>query len=497
MLRSAAWVAGSRSPNNSTQSMNVSTNRAVNAIRSLRDGARRLLIEPQAELTRWQRAVRFALDLTRHCAGELRYDKAGQLAAALTYHTLFSLLPVTALMLVALNMFVGPEERDRFKETAVDGIVELLRGGATMETSPGSLTPEEQEFEMVRDRLNLEFQRVLTNLESINFGSIGLVGVLLLVYAATGLLSTIEGSFNQILGGGSGRPWYLRLPLYYTVITLGPVVILAGMWGQREFLDMVQNGGWTDWITGPAVVLTPIVSTWLVLYLLYVLLPTVSVNKGAALVGSFVSALLLVASRELFQVYVSQAVARTLYGALALLPLFLLLIFITWVVVLFGLELAYTLHSMDGRRFKRDQYKRLEGRLFDPALSVPLVERISVVFSGGGLCDAEVLSHQFKLPPLVVHELLRRLVVAGILRRARDGKSSERREGYLLAKPPDRIALVDIMRAVTEGRDLAPGVDRTGPAWRWVADTRRKAVQMVRSDTLQDLLDQEPETPTP
>ena len=56
----------------------------------------RIITQPRSELTRWQRAARFTYDLGRTGAQQLRRDRASQMAAALAYRTLFSLLPILA-----------------------------------------------------------------------------------------------------------------------------------------------------------------------------------------------------------------------------------------------------------------------------------------------------------------------------------------------------------------------------------------------------------------
>ena len=68
----------------------------------------RLMTQPITELTRKQKRLRYWVDLTHHCTNELRFDKAGQMAAALTYHTLFSLMPMVVVMLVVMASFVSP-----------------------------------------------------------------------------------------------------------------------------------------------------------------------------------------------------------------------------------------------------------------------------------------------------------------------------------------------------------------------------------------------------
>jgi len=202
---------------------------------------KRLLTTPVDELNRWQRAIRYALDLAYHCAGELRYDKAGQMAAALTYHTLFSMLPMAVLVLIGLNTFVNDQQRQEFKDTVVNWAVEGLQGN--VEPAPSETGQErQQEMLAVRDRLDVELERGLQFLENVDYKSIGFVGILLFIYAATGLLGTVENSFNNIYGSSSGRPWYVRLPLYYTVVSLGPLVVLAGQWVQSTVIGLIQTG---------------------------------------------------------------------------------------------------------------------------------------------------------------------------------------------------------------------------------------------------------------
>ena len=59
---------------------------------------------------------------------------------------------------------------------------------------------------------------------SINIGSIGVVGMLLLIWAAVGLIVTVEKTFNVIFRAPEGRPWHVRIPIYWAIITLGPVL---------------------------------------------------------------------------------------------------------------------------------------------------------------------------------------------------------------------------------------------------------------------------------
>ena len=74
------------------------------------ESLKRVITQPQEELTRWQMTVRFAYDLGRYGAAQLRRDRAPQMAAALSFRTLFGLLPVMVVGAVMLRAFRGRDE---------------------------------------------------------------------------------------------------------------------------------------------------------------------------------------------------------------------------------------------------------------------------------------------------------------------------------------------------------------------------------------------------
>lgn len=456
--------------------------------------AKRWVAAPAEEMTRVQRWGRYLLELTLHCSRELRADKAGQMAAALTYHTLFSILPALALMLVAMRIFVTDAQLDEFKNATVDYLMQWLEDaapqndpsltidqGTTADGADASITvrlqsdPETQQavtdageqakaggdgqsantappnFEETAQALRKNIQAWLIQLQSISFRSIGIVGVLLFIYAATGLLATIERSFNQIYGAPSNRPWYVRLPMYYTVITLGPLVIVLGQYIQSQYLGAVIPGGddgesatgWMNMLNAAMAGLTPVIATWAVLLVMYVLMPNTRVGFRAALIGSFVAAIGWVTTVELFGLYAKGAGAKNLYGALALLPLFLLWLWLTWLIILFGLELTYTLHMMKGKRFKTREERLLgEGTVIDPRWLIPMMGMIGERFEKGKPATVGELAKRMRLPIRVVSELGEELHKADLLHRVdREGQEAT----FVLAQSPDHIALSHIL----------------------------------------------------
>jgi membrane protein len=220
----------------------------------LRQSLRRLITSPIDEMDRGRRAMRYAVDLVRYSSHQLHKDRASQTAAALTYHTLFSLLPMLVLMLVIMRFFVGEAQRDQLKDSAVEYLVNKWLAGTpplTLTVDPLGLgdTPmaieqdplapsgedwldgmsaNQREFEEARATFGNKIHDWLNKFEQVNFGSISVFGVLLFFFAATNLLTTVERSFNAIYGTSQSRSWIKRFPVYFTVVLLSPVLLATG-----------------------------------------------------------------------------------------------------------------------------------------------------------------------------------------------------------------------------------------------------------------------------
>lgn len=477
------------------------------------DWVRRWLTRPGGELTRWQRAVRYSIDLAWHCAKELRHDKASEMAAALTYRTIFSLIPILVISLVVFNAFEGFKElRDTAQEIALEwaGLDTLSYGddpisAAPDEPPPGSpaeqatqrANPQTQGEKETADRatrgLVIETINELTEkIEQLPFASIGVIGFIILIWAALALVIALEYSFNQIYGAAEGRSLTQRVTLYWSTLTLGPVLLLASVYVANRAVGYVE-----EWEGGQTIVVpmlgflsrfATVTASWLLLLFLYSKMPNTRVQLRAAAIGALVAAVLWELAKFGFGLYVRKALPYApLYGSLGLFPLFLFWIYLTWLIVLFGLELTYTLQAMKGRRFKHAQHK-LEDQLVDPAWMLPLAVRIAEAFRAGRAAQPEDLCREMNLPPRVLTRMAAALERAGLINKVLRGAESE---GLTLAKPAERITVGEVMAA---GQSLlpAPPAARDGAAWQFLEKVKSCAGELLEHTTLAELT-REPE----
>jgi membrane protein len=171
------------------------------------------------------------------------------------------------------------------------------------------------------------------------------VSIALVVITAVLLVATVEREFNAIWGVRAPRALWRRLIVYALGIVAGPLVIGAMVWSTGWVIDAA-----VDFLPAAAhalpYVAPPIAlaTTTLAFALLHALMPSRPVSMRHAFVGGLFTALGIEVAKRLFGLYiVNVPTYQIVYGALAVLPLFLLWIYLSWVVVLVGAAVTATL----------------------------------------------------------------------------------------------------------------------------------------------------------
>ncbi len=171
------------------------------------------------------------------------------------------------------------------------------------------------------------------------------IGILIVVITAVLLVATVEAEINAIWGSRTPRSLLRRVVTYTFGVTLGPLAIGAAVYSTNWLLEGSLA---VELFTKPEVsaLATPIAVALATLFftLLYALLPARRVPWRSALAGGLVAALAFEAAKRGFVLYVTNVPTyQRVYGAVAVLPLFLVWIFVSWIVVLFGAAVTATL----------------------------------------------------------------------------------------------------------------------------------------------------------
>lgn len=315
---------------------------------------------------------------------------------------------------------------------------------------------------------------------SVDFASIGVFGLLLFVYAAVALADSVEHLFNRIYDAPSQRPIHIRLAIHWSIITLGSGLLAMSLYlsGQVvEWFDTLGVGAKVQWILSHVL---SVAASWVLLFLLYALMPNTHVSVKAAAIGSAVGSLLWEGAKFGFQLYVAKAVPYSLYGSIGLIPLFLFWIYITWLIVLFGLILTYTLQTLGGRlprRFHWDDGNLTTG---DPDWMLPIMCEVGHAFNEGSSINSQEIADRIGLSSRVISELITKLVEANMLRRVTVGAAED--ESLTLARPAEKIEIVEIL-------DLAHRVRPTNdhPAWKTLEGLKVAERHAAKGKTLADV----------
>ena len=246
----------------------------------------------------------------------IQSDMIFRVAASLSYTSLIAIVPLFAIGLAIFAAFpVFNSVKDQLQELLIRNVVPDL----------------EQEISLYfSDFVNATAQ--LT--------TIGVVGI---AVTAILMLSTIENSLNFIFKVYKPRNIKTKITLYWTVITLGPL-LLGTAFSLRGYLFALQK-----YVPESQIFLSYIIPqliTALLLFMVYVLVPNKKIRIGNALLGALVAVFLFWLLRRFFgMVILNNATYKTLYGALAILPIFLIWMFSAWSVVIFGAVVTASLEE--------------------------------------------------------------------------------------------------------------------------------------------------------
>lgn len=396
---------------------------------------RQSVTEPQRNLDEVQRRVRNAFEIGRFCLRHLAQDRAPQMAASLAFRTLFGILPVLVVVTIAARSLLG----DRFQHSTkqiIEGLglndVKILPpavdGGAS--TQPVGLGEW--------------LDGIVATASRIDLSALGWVGVAVVIFSAIWVMVTIENSFNVIYRARSGRGWTKRLLVYWCVLTFGPVMlgVMPWFWGQLSAV-IATLPNWT-WLATTIKVVSSITMFWFFMFVVYMWLPNARVQFKPALIGAFVAAVLLEIGKRSLGAYMSHAFGvSSLYGSLGLIPVFMFWMYLMWMFVLVGLEVAAILQALRGRDLRSSDDEDLGG-LIDPAAILPVMETISRAFDQGRSMTPEQIVVETGLRTSLVRSMLDRLERRGFLNRL------ERDDSFALARPPAQIEASELMDVAFE-----------------------------------------------
>ena len=376
-----------------------------------------------------------------------RFNADGCFAAsgALSYTTLVSLVPLAVIALGSLSSFpIFAPVRDQLLGWVMENFVPSVGAQAAWW------------FRAFADSA--------TRTTAIGAAGIGATSILLLV--------TVEDQLNLIWRVTAPRPWVQRLLAYWTLITLGPLLIGVSLSLSTYFEIAARQAGFAEqalawlassWLHGLARAV-PALLEFIALTLLYGLIPNCAVRWRDGALGAMIATLAIEILKIGFSIYISAtSFYNTVYGALAVIPIFLLWMYISWMAVLVGAVVAAALPNW-----------RIDERIGTvPAggvrlgLSLALIAALARAQRDGETRSTPALAGELGVATTVIDEHIKPLVEAGFAAHTQSGR-------WVLAWSPESATLHDLYEALhlplagrwTEQvsapwqRQVAPAMDR-------------------------------------
>jgi membrane protein len=375
-----------------------------------------------------QRLTLQALRLVLAVAVEFRFRLLDARAAGLVYTTLLSLVPFLAVMFSVLKAFGAQQQ----VEPLLNQMLEPLGPKGTEVTS-----------------------QIIGFVDNLKVGVLGAVGVAGLFYTTYSLIDKIEQALNAIWRVRHGRTWARKFTDYLSVVLVGPVLIFTAV----GFLASLQSHALVDRVMSIqpfgtllvwAAKLIPFVLLSSVFTFIYRFLPNTRVTVRAALIGGLSAALLWGLAGEAFAAFVAASGRYSaIYSGFAVMVLFLLWLYAGWLIILIGAQVSFFIQHPAAYRaeFLRQQDT--------PAIRERLVLEILTTLGwrhlqGDGPMRLAGLANKLRLPPAVLEDRVIELIDQGLLARMTEP------EGIGLVKPPELIALNEVLDLVHKGQGAIP-----------------------------------------
>ncbi len=373
-------------------------------------------------------------------------DRCPQQAASLAFQTVLSVVPLLAVMLAALRATGSLGQESKLTEFLAQNLIPI----------------PQQEIS----------QRLLELSQNITFQSMGAIGLATSVILAFIMINSLERIASYIWRAEHKRSLGQKFVVFYATATVGPALLATGLYQAAKV-------GLTEGMIGYALSFT---TTLVASFLANYFLPSCRVRWRPALAGALVLTLLFEIAKFGFKIYVTEfALERYagIYGAIAVLPLWLVWIYYSWLTLLLGFEVAHAgqnLHLLE--QVDHRGTISLENELIQRVNGV-VAARVMVAIArayvdGEKVLSRRALEQRFDLSDEVITRLSQRLKEHDLLIEVSGDVN-----GFLPARPPSEISLAHVIRAF-RGSDVVEASTAIGSH-----TALDKVLADIEADTLQ------------
>jgi len=245
-------------------------------------------------------------------------DRCREMSGSLTYTTLFAVVPMLTVFLVIISSI-------KALEPARQQLQQLIYSNFLPKTT-------------------IAFDKALSAFTD-KSSNLTIIGVLFLFFTTVMMLTSIETVFNRIWRVKETRGGILGFMRYWTIISLGPILLGSAFVISSTLASLnVLSNNFAGYELDGAFVLWSISFALTVLgfFILYWTIPNRNVPIKAAFISGIFASVIFELLKNLFgNIMTNFTSYQIIYGAFAAIPIFLLWVFLTWNIILLGVEISY------------------------------------------------------------------------------------------------------------------------------------------------------------
>jgi membrane protein len=361
-------------------------------------------------------------------------DKGALLrTSALGYASVLAIIPMLALLFAIFKGF---------------GLQRLLAAHLLPQLAGGS-----QEFA----------RQIISYVETTNVASLGVFGVIWLLVALMILMTNIEQAFNHIWKISRSRPWWRKLSDYLSIFLLFPILMAVAismtsvLQSHPELLQSLKFFI-PDIFFSAYNLLISLGMIWLGFSFIYLVMPNTRVRIISAILGGLIGGTIWQGAQWLFQWFQSSApYYNAIYGALYQILFLVIWMFWSWLIVLYGAEVAYAHQNLPSLR----RYYALTGTTEEPLDDeyLALIAFLNIgerYYTGGAPLTLRDLTRLFNDQEDLAAGSLEILHKCGlILPMAPNGTSGM--QGFLPSRPLEKVRVKDLLASLRHDRRLRLG----------------------------------------
>ena len=278
-------------------------------------------------------------------------DKIQLRAAALTLFTIMSIVPILAMGFGIAKGFGYDQYLKKQAISYFDSKIQEANDNNDDEGSEDENIESYKVYKQVAEQLITFSDAMLAKTKG---GLMAVVALVLLFYTVLKVFSNIESSFNDIWQVRKPRAFIRKFTDYFSMMLISPLFLFSAIFGIVS-LQSVKVHSLLSPFLFISVKILPIILIIALFTMIYIIMPNTKVKFKAGLVGGVLAGIIFYITQQvyiIFQIGVSSN--NAIYGSFAALPLFIILLQVSWLIVLFGAKVSYATQNYEMHEFEEE-----------------------------------------------------------------------------------------------------------------------------------------------